>query len=137
MNKELIKKWITALRSGDYKQGKGTLAKIKTNSYTGEKTERYCCLGVLADVAYQEGLLSVPALHLDQEMLGSVEGEDWEELPKLGRAVGLDTPYTGRAPKGFHPGGSIEDYLIALNDGAGKRGFGYIADRIEKILLGD
>lgn len=40
--KQTIKdNWITALRSGDYKQGPGVL-KTKDN--------RYCCLGVLCDI---------------------------------------------------------------------------------------
>lgn len=42
---ELHKKWIEALRSGEYKQGSGVYCKI----VDGEP--RYCCLGVLAKVA--------------------------------------------------------------------------------------
>jgi len=38
----LAKRWVTALRSGQYEQGKYALR-------TGD--DRYCCLGVLADVA--------------------------------------------------------------------------------------
>lgn len=41
MDSTLKQEWITALRSGDYKQGKGGL-KSTTNSF--------CCLGVLCDL---------------------------------------------------------------------------------------
>ena len=40
MNKELRNKWVTALRSGEYKQGRKQLY------HAG----RFCCLGVLADI---------------------------------------------------------------------------------------
>ena len=39
MPKELADKWLTALRSGEYKQAKEVLYDEKTNGY--------CCLGVL------------------------------------------------------------------------------------------
>ena len=40
MKRELKSKWIKALRSGKYKQGKGRL----------KKNGKFCCLGVLRDV---------------------------------------------------------------------------------------
>jgi hypothetical protein len=40
MNTEIKEKWVVALRSGDYKQGKGRL----------RQDGNYCCLGVLCDV---------------------------------------------------------------------------------------
>ena len=42
MNKRIKKDWLTALRSGDYKQTKGELH--------GKKG--YCCLGVLYDIEF-------------------------------------------------------------------------------------
>lgn len=44
---ELHKKWIEALRSGKYKQGTGQYC---TKSRFGDE-HRYCCLGVLAEIA--------------------------------------------------------------------------------------
>jgi hypothetical protein len=41
MNPEWKEKWITALRSGEYQQGKGSLR----NSYN-----QFCCLGVFCDI---------------------------------------------------------------------------------------
>lgn len=43
--KDLVKRWVAALRSGKYIQGGGAL---KT------KRDRYCCLGVLCDVVKEE-----------------------------------------------------------------------------------
>lgn len=79
MNPELKAKWIAALRSGNYKQGRGRL----------KHAGRYCCLGVLGDVmgcqftrhivfkdgidvgdvgAYHSGFLSKHVgLHLNQQ----------------------------------------------------------------------
>ena len=44
MNQRVKRKWIAALRSGEYKQGKGYL----------RKGDRFCCLGVLCDLYRQE-----------------------------------------------------------------------------------
>ena len=41
MNKSIKKKWLAALRSGKYKQGRGALR---------SKNNEYCCLGVLCDI---------------------------------------------------------------------------------------
>jgi hypothetical protein len=41
MNVELKAKWVEALRSGSYKQGKG---RLRTTDNT------FCCLGVLCDI---------------------------------------------------------------------------------------
>jgi hypothetical protein len=45
MKKEVAKKWIQALRSGKYKQGKGFL-----KHYNNKNEPRYCCLGVLCEL---------------------------------------------------------------------------------------
>lgn len=50
--KAVIKKWVTALRSGKYKQGRGTLAQqIGSNTH-------YCCLGVLCDLAVKSKIIT-------------------------------------------------------------------------------
>lgn len=48
-NKERIKKWVDALRSGKYKQARGAL---RENVGEGEYT--YCCLGVATDIYEKE-----------------------------------------------------------------------------------
>ncbi len=47
LEKELKEKWLTALRSGEYAQGKGLLCKVDAEGNT-----RYCCLGVLLEVIH-------------------------------------------------------------------------------------
>lgn len=53
VNVEVIEKWVEALESGDYKQGKGYLNAPKVASGPFEnKTDRlFCCLGVLCELA--------------------------------------------------------------------------------------
>lgn len=50
MNKEVKEKWVAALRSGKYKQGKHAL----------RMDDQFCCLGVLCDLATQEGVIEQP-----------------------------------------------------------------------------
>jgi len=45
MDAELKEKWIEALRSGKYEQGRGFL----------RRKDKYCCLGVLCDLIDPEG----------------------------------------------------------------------------------
>lgn len=49
MKPEIKKRWVDALRSGKYKQGKERLKR------RGE-LPKYCCLGVLCDLAVQDGV---------------------------------------------------------------------------------
>ncbi len=44
MKKDIALKWIKALRSGKFKQGKHALCEVKG------KTSKYCCLGVLCHI---------------------------------------------------------------------------------------
>jgi hypothetical protein len=45
MDTEMKTKWVAALRSGDYQQGKSRLRKVELDG-----SESYCCLGVLCDI---------------------------------------------------------------------------------------
>ncbi|MFE7797032.1 hypothetical protein [Nocardia sp. NPDC057440] len=47
MKADIKQKWVDALRSGEYRQGKEYL------QFDGN----YCCLGVLCDIAIRDGLL--------------------------------------------------------------------------------
>lgn len=51
MNKEVKALWTAALRSGEYEQTKGVL-----KSVTKDGEASYCCLGVLCEIARQQGV---------------------------------------------------------------------------------
>lgn len=53
-NKEVLRRWINELRSGEYKQATGALRKTNVNAATGEKENTFCCLGVLTDMWIRE-----------------------------------------------------------------------------------
>lgn len=49
--------WVAALRSGKYRQGKGTLRKVDDYAITGTDFS-YCCLGVLCEIAVEHGIVT-------------------------------------------------------------------------------
>jgi len=49
MKYNIMKKWVKALRSGEYKQGKLALHRIESDAY--------CCLGVLCELAVKENIV--------------------------------------------------------------------------------
>lgn len=122
MKTKIKKQWIAALLSGDYKQGRGRLALIVSDDET-----RYCCLGVLCELAVKEGIVekekAMDGYHYkyfsDHDVHMSV-------LPKAVQTwAGLDTYYgwqnltTGQS-------------LTSLNDAG--RSFENIAQVIEEKL---
>jgi hypothetical protein len=75
MKRDIKKRWIKALHSGDYQQGKSALR-------AGDK---YCCLGVLCDLAVKDGVIP-PAVATPSGTFEYFEGTD-DELP--GHSAGL------------------------------------------------
>jgi hypothetical protein len=80
MDAELKAKWVKALRSGEFKQGKGCL----------KEGERYCCLGVLARVAglqitEGEGIKGAKGYTPLAELVTGAPTEDCEILTRLWR----------------------------------------------------
>lgn len=128
MNPEIKARWVKALRSRKYKQGRDSLCSVAED---GSKT--YCCLGVLTDLVIQDGL----EIKIEKSRFGSflIYGHDFESsyLPAEVRdAVGLDSSIPDVA---F---GDVRIDLHDLNDGdelAEKPrkplGFRKIADLIE------
>ena len=114
MKAELKQRWVRALRSRKYKQGRGALRKKTPDGFT------YCCMGVLAD-------LIAPDSWENPEPNGKCHSNwanDMEEfdLDRL-REIGLDP--------------MEQCDLIAMNDGEESKpvGFRRIADWIEKNVL--
>lgn len=105
---ELKDKWLAALRSGDFKQGRGYLCPKSYNS----KNLHYCCLGVLAEIS---GCFA-KVKDVDLCTLYEYEGDSaTDKLYFNGKYVILK--------------GSTQNTLIAMNDSG--QSFGHIADWIE------
>lgn len=54
MNSDIKDRWIAALRSGEYEQTKGALQRTRSDA---GMPPGFCCLGVLCDLARQEGVI--------------------------------------------------------------------------------
>lgn len=67
MNKEIKAKWLEALRSGRYKQGRTLLRSID---------DEYCCLGVLCDIVDPDGWINHKAGYSIRDGHYSVLGKD-------------------------------------------------------------
>jgi hypothetical protein len=102
MKQGLKKKWVAALRSGEYKQGIGELY-VKDNSY--------CCLGVLCRVAGMTNSQIEKITVIDEE-----EETNYLLSPELLKKFGL----TEKQQKG----------AARMNDN--QRDFNYIAKHIER-----
>lgn len=106
MNKEIKREWLTALRSGEYKQTRGLL-----HRYQGG----FCCLGVLLDACFEGEWVHAPG-----DAWWCWNGHEEEQLPHLIRE-GCDIPKT-----------EMKD-LMSMNDDDGAN-FRTIADYIEANL---
>lgn len=81
MRKDIKAKWIKALRSGKYAQGKGQL-------HTGDK---FCCLGVLCDLhAKATGQTWDGARYDGEDLMLPISVANWARLPKKYRGSASD-----------------------------------------------
>jgi hypothetical protein len=108
-------KWVAALRSGEYEQGRMYL----------KRDDKFCCLGVLCDLVARDGLTQweYNAAQERHEIAG-----EWDYLPhKIQDATGLDE---------INPLVAFNDRYVSLaflNDEK-RQSFLEIADLIEKYL---
>lgn len=123
-NKEVVKKWVDNLRSGEYSQGKGQL----------EDNGCFCCLGVLCDMAVRENV--IPSPNFQEGPYGSEKicyENEWQYLPdKVREWAGL----TSGNPMFSIPSLHSPVFLSDLNDDHGFT-FEMLADLIEKEYLGE
>lgn len=119
MKKELKQKWVEALRSGKYEQGKGVLRTF---------TDRFCCLGVLCDVLDQSVWGDVQTVETningcETEIVARIYGDEDSD----GESSSTSLPVNLRERIGLH----VADVstLIAMNDGGDP--FEVIAKHIE------
>lgn len=127
MNPEIKELWISALRSGDYKQGRGVLK----NTVNG--VDKYCCLGVLCELAVKAQIVNAePSLANSKVTLfGSESGYPSEVLLpfEVSSWAGLDSTSGRMYPP--EPYGLAGSSLTTLNDEA-RLTFEEIADVIER-----
>lgn len=129
MKKNIAKKWIKALRSGKYKQGKSWL-----KQYNSKGQEQYCCLGVLCEL-YNESMKKNHKKSLQTRSIDGVEtnfvyfGNQSEGLPKVVRQwAGVKTSLGD-----FYNNNDYDSLCLAdLNDCGSK--FTTIANIIEKNM---
>lgn len=123
MNRRVKKKWVEALRSGEFDQAEGVLC---------DGNNGYCCLGVLSELAVREGKAE-KWLKEDRRNVwyGKKRGDaDDVFLPRsVRRWAGLDSDNPS-VPNGYATGSMSS--LASLNDYG--RTFEEIADLIEQHL---
>jgi hypothetical protein len=141
MNPEIKQQWLSALRSGEYKQAKGKLRKKK------EKLEQYlspeatyCCMGVLCDilkhrvqgkwendcfVSCSDRKETVPTLDIDYVAETTINSLS------ISREM-LEQHLSPKDRNSLHPQKEMY-YLSDLNDDVGLS-FTQIADLIEKYF---
>lgn len=128
MNERIKARWLSELRSGRYKQGKEFL----------NKDEKLCCLGVLCEIAVDEGVITRQVrtsgvVAYDQSVTGVLpekvskwaglpDNNPWIEFPVL-----PDEQYITQRPNGRDSGP-----ISNANDGG--LTFMQIADEIESQL---
>lgn len=127
MNVDIARRWVAALRSGEYRQGRNQLTRL---TFDGDLD---CCLGVLCKIAVADGVIDpkqVEALEGEVEYAGQAA-----VLPRVVMDwVGLDHTQGEvrplRSVRDVAPGDWYR--LSALNDDG--KDFDYIADVIEASL---
>lgn len=120
MNPAVKAKWLEALRSGAYKQASGVL---RTSA------DSYCCLGVLSQLASDEGIIPQPSIFNGTYRWTSEAGNSGNMylIPEVMEWAGLESA-SGEL--------RTEDYsmnLSRMND-SGEHDFESIADMIENNL---
>lgn len=120
MNPDVKAKWLEALRSGEYQQ--------QTDGFLRTRSDGYCCLGVLSQIASDEGVVPQPKESNGAYLWTSDDGNSkMYLLPEVMDWAGLDS----------HSGciNTTDDNNISLSqkNDEGVR-FSEIADLIEQCL---
>lgn len=84
LNKGVIRQWIAALRSGEFKQTQGRLGEVAEDG-----SNAYCCLGVLCELAMAEGLVR----HQEKNFEWAYDGETMLPPTAVAHFIG-DPEYT-------------------------------------------
>lgn len=140
---DILKKWISALRSGDYKQGQLTLKKVS------ETDTSHCCLGVLCEILNINGFKE---LEISPVKVWGFESDATDHIFGITKDTGEITKDTGEIPNDvinennlsfllhcdkFHDREeSLMETLIDKND-TYNNSFSEIADFLEQYFSND
>lgn len=136
MDATVKRKWVEALRSGRFQQGVGYLRKNDVVYDVHDPfgvpptpVSRYCCLGVLCELAVEEGIIPDASVTSSQYRdtryhYGAEHDRRWSNLP-YAVAAWADTSNTDPVIPGH-------GRLSTLNDNGSD--FEYIANLIESYL---
>lgn len=119
MKEEIAEKWIEALTSGEYTQGR----------YLLRSDNSFCCLGVLCDIYKKETGIGewLNNTFFGKSMLKSYLGNSSIQLIESVREwAGMDTKYGG------FPSGLDIDSLLVMNDSG--KSFAEIAEVIKEKM---
>ena len=109
--KQVLKLWVKALRSGEYEQTKGALRSQVTHAVG----PRFCCLGVLCDLAARDG------------------GKEWDAVKVSNYDGGVGAPPAHVTEFLGLTRMDVETFIF-MND-ENSKSFSEIADYIEKKFL--
>lgn len=120
MNPEVRDKWLAALESGEIKQ---------TRQYLGRSSGSRCCLGVLCDIAVEEGVIPAPAVK--EDLTTGVKyliysGESAQLPPKVRKWAGLSDGDP------FYKRDRFNNVTLATLNDSSKYNFKKIAEVIRK-----
>lgn len=73
MNPKIKEEWIAALRSGEYIQGQSALKQKFIDEETKETKFKYCCLGVLCELAAKEDIVKAYDPSVSYPSMGFVD----------------------------------------------------------------
>lgn len=126
MNPQIKARWVEALRSGEYPQGKGYL----------NRNGQYCCLGVLCELAVQDEVVEpgvISDVYASQGFF--YDDEQWHLPQSVAKWAGMPhKKYDWDSERGYYEANPRvgDDTVAELNDKGVK--FEEIADRIEEYL---
>lgn len=145
MNKKVKKKWIKALRKGEVNGkpvvqtdnflGKIDKVVVEDGKHKGKKARQLCCLGVLCELAVEEGIISRKEGYFESAQIHTYvyEGE-FQHLPNEVVAwAGLDKSDPRVTHFDVDENANINTTLAELNDDFDYT-FESIADVIEEQL---
>lgn len=136
MNPEAKTAWLDALRSGEYEQGEGKLCRPAHSAMNRSDKDKFCCLGVLTDVAMKLGKVQLTT-HEDESAVTYVSQDGPQDdayLPDVVREwSGLQgyNPQVEYTYTALHGGEATAYEMLANLNDSGHYDFAKIADLIE------